>query len=109
MSADEVAAEQTCMFGSEAQYCGVPATWHVLLPDARTMDCDVHIGWWDSHESEDRHQIDDICGLPGTEWVMSDQDPPGRCVIEGLGPGVADESMRAPYDVEAGETFMVRI
>ena len=35
------------------------------------MDCDIHIRWWDSHESIDRHPIEAVCGPPGTGGLTS--------------------------------------
>lgn len=74
------AAEQRCLFGTAEDYCGKPATVHILIGDATpTMDCDLHAEWWAWREHEDAHPIGPACGLPGTTWSAA------GCFVEGIG------------------------
>jgi hypothetical protein len=88
--ADLVAGAQRCCYGTARNYCGQPATLHVLLnaDGDPTMSCAEHASWWDTHEYHDTHPVGAVCGLPATTWLYAalsaDGFTPSRCVVEGL-------------------------
>jgi hypothetical protein len=74
--AQRAACAQKCMFGDAQNYCGAPATMHVLDAEGPTMDCDEHRPWWDTHPFIDMHPIGPECGVPGAMWMSE------RCVTD---------------------------
>jgi hypothetical protein len=84
--ANELAAVQCCLYGTENSYCGARAILHIWVGDAATMSCAAHMHWWDTHPYKDQHPIVGACGLPNTIWRYTNADSPGWCEVEGMDP-----------------------
>jgi hypothetical protein len=76
---------QTCGYSPtrvEADYCGRPATWHVMWDRAldNSFTCDEHMRLVEARwVFDDRHRVVADCGMPGALWWYRD----GCCRVPG--------------------------
>lgn len=65
--------DQTCGYTEAGEYCGQPATWHVLWDGDldNSVTCDEHMmliqrRW----VYDDRHPVTADCTMPGALWMF---------------------------------------